>query len=215
VNTTTLLVERAVEHWQVLLTVSTAVLYAFMHVAYSIFYSRFGLTIGDAGLSLADLVAPTVLYLVVLVGGWLLVIFMWLGFAKFIISSVRATRGGEIPVSPARSSVLVAEWALCLAVILTVVSIPVAAALDARRAANGHPVTPGGPLGVRLTGWSALWAAPLGRSEKDACLLYLGRDGSVGAFWNADSQQTVLLDVDGLVSYGTEMPDSTVCRAPR
>jgi hypothetical protein len=67
-NQSPTLVERAKEHWQLVLTAATALLYGFMHVAYLIFYSRFGLTIGDAGLGLADLVPPTVICLVVRLG---------------------------------------------------------------------------------------------------------------------------------------------------
>lgn len=211
------------EHWQLALTLASGLLYGYVYLTYSIFYRTFHLSLADVGLGLADLVVPTVLLLLFLLVLWVLALGMWWAIGHDIADQVRALpavrrrreRAGRRGDGSGRQStttdrVLIGLVALAVAVVLG--SMPVSAAVDADDAADGQPVTPS--FGS-LTRWSALWSATDGRSPDAVCLLYLGRDGSVGAFWDAEQERTVLLDVAGTTIYGADRPPAPVCRAPR
>ena len=213
--------QRLLEHWQLALTVASGLLYGYVYLTYSIFYRPFDLSLADVGLGLADLVVPTVLLLLSLYVLWVLALGMWWAIGRDIADQVRALpavrrrleraeRGGSGRAARTSDRALIGLVGLSFAVVLA--SMPLSASMDAADAAAGQAVTPG--FGS-LTRWSALWSATDGRSSDSVCLLYLGRDGSVGAFWDAEHDHTLLLEISGTTIYGTDPPPDSVCRVPR
>jgi hypothetical protein len=66
-----------VEHWQVAITITGLITYGYLRLSYDLFYGTFGLRPEDVGLGYADVLAQTVLGLIVFLTVWAVLGMIW------------------------------------------------------------------------------------------------------------------------------------------
>lgn len=211
-----------VTHWQVAITIAGLITYGYLRLTYDLFYGTFGLRPEDVGLGYADVLAQTVLGLIVFLTLWAVLGLIWTGLmlsmADDIRSGWRRIRSGS-ETRPnrhrTRASHLLDLMAVVLPVLMVlaaVVALPLIARSDAQAIVKGQRRE--ATLGeLRIASWGANWAAVTGAAPEEACLLYLGRDGTLGAFWDPTRRRTLLLDLgDGIML--AEDPADLRCRPP-